>query len=224
MKFPNHILIDLKPTSLIFNNQYWTHFFVINYETNSYRKKTFFLHKLINLQNKFFFTKLLEFKANFKNTSIRENAFSKKQIPNLLEKKNQFLFKNFKQTIKNRFNNLQSLFLINFLRKEKLYTKLKYSRVPQYDAVSGGAAALFAGFLGFLICEKFGFELLDSGDFYFIFMYFVFLIFFSGLLVKIMTKKNYLWNILNFKFLFLFTFNVIRLFLNFFKKLFNYFY
>ncbi len=52
-----------------------------------------------------------------------------------------------------------------FLRKERIYTKLKYSRVPQYDAVSGGSAALLAGFLGFLITEKFGLELTDSGDF-----------------------------------------------------------
>jgi len=37
-----------------------------------------------------------------------------------------------------------------------MYTKLKYSRVPQYDIVSGGSAALLAGFLGFLISEKFG--------------------------------------------------------------------
>lgn len=59
------------------------------------------------------------------------------------------------------------MFDLNFLKKEKIYTKLKYSRTPQYDIVSGGVAALFAGFLGFLICEKFGLELLDSGDFYF---------------------------------------------------------
>lgn len=71
-------------------------------------------------------------------------------------------------------NSLFSLFNINFLKKEKMYTKLKYSRVPQYDIVSGGAAALLAAFLGFLITEKFGFELVDSADFYFFFMYLVF--------------------------------------------------
>merc|ERR1712001_359926 len=38
---------------------------------------------------------------------------------------------------------------INFLRKEKIYTKLKYSRCPQYDIISGGFAAIFAGFIGF---------------------------------------------------------------------------
>lgn len=99
----------------------------------------------------------------------------------------------------NCVNTLQSLFIINFLKKEKLYTKLKYSRVPQYDSVSGGAAALLAGFLGFLICEKFGFELLDSGDFYFFFMYGVFLIFFAGLLVKTVTAGAYYRYTINFK-------------------------
>ena len=64
-----------------------------------------------------------------------------------------------------------TLFTIHFLRKEKLYTKLKYSRCPQYDIVSGGFAAIFAGFIGFLISEKFGIELVDSGDFYNAFMY-----------------------------------------------------
>merc|ERR1711976_925511 len=63
---------------------------------------------------------------------------------------------------------------VNFLRYERLYTKLKYSRSPAFDIVSGGAAAILAGFVGFLISEKFGFELVDSGDFYYLFMYIVF--------------------------------------------------
>lgn len=69
------------------------------------------------------------------------------------------------------------LFDINFLIKDQLYTKLKYSRCPQYDIVSGGFAAVLAGFIGFLISEKFGIELVDSGDFYTAFMYAVFLAF-----------------------------------------------
>jgi hypothetical protein len=77
------------------------------------------------------------------------------------------------------------------LRKERIYTKLKYSRVPQYDIVSGGSAALFAGFLGFLICEKFGFELLDSGDFYILFMYVVFLCFFLRLFLRIASTEAF---------------------------------
>lgn len=72
---------------------------------------------------------------------------------------------------------------INFLRKECVYTKLKYSRSPQYDAVSGGLAVLFAAFVGFLISEKFGIELVDSGDFFIGFMYLVFLGFIGRLLV-----------------------------------------
>jgi hypothetical protein len=81
-------------------------------------------------------------------------------------------------------NLLNCYFDIFFLRKEKIYTKLKYSRTPQYDIVSGGIAAIFAGFLGFLICEKFGLELLDSGDFYFAFMYVVFGSFFLKLFFR----------------------------------------
>jgi len=75
-----------------------------------------------------------------------------------------------------------------FFKKEKLYTKLKYSRSPQYDIVSGGVAALMSAFIGFLISEKFGIELVDSGDFYTLFMYVVFLVFSLRPLVKITTK------------------------------------
>jgi hypothetical protein len=79
------------------------------------------------------------------------------------------------------------LIIINFIKKERLYTKLKYSRSPAYDIVSGGAAALLAGFLGFLISEKYGFELVDSGDFYYFFMYAVF---FSFSLRPLLTSMN----------------------------------
>tara|TARA_B100000787_G_scaffold37718_1_gene26609 strand:+ start:3806 stop:4228 length:423 start_codon:yes stop_codon:yes gene_type:complete len=84
---------------------------------------------------------------------------------------------NYQDSSNTNLNTVLNLININFLRKEKLYTKLKYSRSPAYDIVSGGAAALFAGFLGFLVSEKFGFELVDSGDFYFLTMYVVFLCF-----------------------------------------------
>jgi hypothetical protein len=75
------------------------------------------------------------------------------------------------------FSSSNNLVNVNFLRKERLYTKLKYSRSPAYDIVSGGSAALLAAFLGFLISEKYGFEMVDSGDFYFLFMYLVFISF-----------------------------------------------
>ena len=83
-----------------------------------------------------------------------------------------------------------TLFDVNFLRKDKLYTKLKYSRCPQYDIVSGGWAALFAGLVGFLISEKFGIELVDSGDFYTVFMYGVFLCFSTRPLLRILDKNS----------------------------------
>ena len=82
---------------------------------------------------------------------------------------------------------------VNFLRKERLYTKLKYSRSPAYDIVSGGMAALLAGFVGFLISEKYGFELVDSGDFYFFFMYVVFLCFsLRPLLITFNSKTTFM--------------------------------
>lgn len=77
------------------------------------------------------------------------------------------------------------LFDINYIKREKIYTKLKYSRSPQYDIVSGGIAALLSAFIGFLISEKFGYELPDSGDFYIVFMYIVFLCFSLRPLVKL---------------------------------------
>jgi hypothetical protein len=76
------------------------------------------------------------------------------------------------------------IWTIHFLRKEYLYTKLKYSRTPSYDIVSGGLALLFAGLLGFLTTEKFGFELVDSGDFYVFGMYVLLTVFPLRLLLK----------------------------------------
>ena len=83
-----------------------------------------------------------------------------------------------------------SIFDIHFLRKEKLYTKLKYSRCPQYDIVSGEFAALLAGFIGFVISEKFGIELVDSGDFYTALMYVVFASFSVRPLIRIYSEDN----------------------------------
>lgn len=119
-------------------------------------------------------------------------------------------------------NLLWSLFDINFLKKEKMYTKLKYSRVPQYDIVSGGSAALFAGFLGFLICEKFGFELPDSGDFYYLFMYIVFLCFGCRPYLKLINSEKLSWNPLSFKWAVYFLQTLVILVLEFFKLKINF--
>lgn len=104
-----------------------------------------------------------------------------------------------------------TLFDVNFLRKDKLYTKLKYSRCPQYDIVSGGWAALFAGLVGFLISEKFGIELVDSGDFYTVFMYGVFLCFSTRPLLRILDKNSTWTQIFTLKSLFQFFLQLIEL-------------
>lgn len=104
-----------------------------------------------------------------------------------------------------------SIFDIHFLRKEKLYTKLKYSRCPQYDIVSGGFAAILAGFIGFLISEKFGIELVDSGDFYIAFMYGVFGAFFIRPFLLIYSKHETLYNPLSLKYLIIFFYDIIIL-------------
>lgn len=99
-----------------------------------------------------------------------------------------FMFKHFSKA--HYLNTCNSTINVNFLRKERLYTKLKYSRSPAYDIVSGGSAALLAAFLGFLISEKYGFELVDSGDFYYLFMYFVFLSFSIRPIVHTLNASN----------------------------------
>lgn len=82
-------------------------------------------------------------------------------------------------------------FTIFFLRKEKSYTKLKYSRVPQYDSSAGAVAALLAGFLAFIILEKFGFELVDSGDIYVALMYIVSLVLIFRIYLKSSERARY---------------------------------
>jgi hypothetical protein len=106
---------------------------------------------------------------------------------------------------------------INFLRKERLYTKLKYSRSPAYDIVSGGAAALLAGFLGFLISEKFGYELVDSGDFYYLFMYIVFLVFSIRPLLTVSDANKGFWNVFSLKRVLSFYLSLLQILLKKFK-------
>lgn len=216
------------------------------------QKEKLMLNKLINNQKKFTvkysFTNpavfLSDLEKNFNKKvyqprikvkhKILEAKFVGKEIYDfLINPKRKFDEKTLKRLIRNfsaktttnlfKTNNLWNLFNINFLRKERIYTKLKYSRVPQYDIVSGGAAALLAGFLGFLITEKFGFELVDSGDFYFLFMYLVFLFFVCRLFLKLMDGKKFSWNALSIKWLIFFYKTLVILLIktvnNFFKSL-----
>jgi hypothetical protein len=106
-----------------------------------------------------------------------------------------------------------TLFDVHFVRKERLYTKLKYSRCPQYDIVSGGFAALLAGFIGFLISEKFGIELVDSGDFYIAFMYVVFTVFSLRPLIVSYSKHETPYNPISLKYLIGFLFDLATLLL-----------
>jgi len=110
-----------------------------------------------------------------------------------------------------------SHFDINFLRKERIYTKLKYSRSPAYDTVSGGLAALLSGFIGFLIQEKFGLELLDSGDFYIGLMYCVFLCFSLRPLLRTTSFEGKDYNVLSYKWFLYFYKTLFTLFINRFK-------
>ena len=120
------------------------------------------------------------------------------------------------QTPNSLYSNSLTLsnFDINFLRKEKIYTKLKYSRCPQYDIVSGGFAAIFAGFIGFLISEKFGIELVDSGDFYIAFMYGVFAAFSLRPLIRIYSKDDTPYTPVSLRYLLVFVTELIILTLN----------
>lgn len=147
------------------------------------------------------YTKYNHFLNNFRSDSLKKIPFG-----------DSISTKSLKQTIAGNANSTSSplnkldnltftLFDINFIKKERLYTKLKYSRSPAYDIVSGGSAALLAGFIGFLVSEKFGIELVDSGDFYIVFMYIVFASFFCRPLLKIMSMNNTVWDIISLNFL-----------------------
>lgn len=244
MRSPDHIIIDISKKNLSKTEQYWifNYFFLIinpndaisslsSYK-NLFLKTPKFLNKFNHNETKFtikynnFFKKSLnEFKS--KNKSLNQNFsnliinYSNYNIFKLTKLTKTFNALNNNTANLNIFKSdlLWSLFNINFLKKEKMYTKLKYSRVPQYDIVSGGAAALLAGFLGFLITEKFGFELIDSGDFYFLFMYLVFLAFSLRLFLKIMSAKTSNWMFFSLKWLLNFYKIIISFVINFIKFL-----
>ena len=71
--------------------------------------------------------------------------------------------------------------------------------------------ALLAGFIGFLISEKFGIELVDSGDFYIGFMYAVFFALPFKLILKMMSQSSSLWSIISPNYLFYYLADILRL-------------
>jgi hypothetical protein len=216
---------SLIPNKLILNQQKYT----IKYSLSN---PAIFLSE----DSKKFILNSYKPRIKVKRRVLESTSFGKTVYDYLINLKKKYDEKSLKRLIKpflkNKFNytfksnKLWNLFDINFLRKERIYTKLKYSRVPQYDIVSGGSAAIFAGFLGFLICEKFGFELVDSADFYFLYMYLVFLFFFLRVFLKLLNHKEYFLNPFSFNLLFSFYkliiilfFKKINLIFNFLKKL-----
>jgi hypothetical protein len=206
-----------------------------NFKKNNLGK--LFSNKLLNEQEKFtlFFLNKSIFKKNkidlkYKVLVNKSSFFSKNNSLFIKTRENLydnyfdyvyryvfFFYLKLKQSNNyyNVINNVNNITNIHFLRKERLYTKLKYSRSPAYDIVSGGAAALLAGFIGFLIQEKFGFELVDSGDFYYLFMYFVFLTFSIKPALTAVSSNSKITEIFNVSFILKFYF---RLFYFFFKK------
>ena len=193
MRYPTHIILDINKSTSSSTTSNWT---------TSYKN---FISK-----NETFVTTLTTLSTlKMSHKSVINSSFSTttiQQTPHTFTKKN---------LINNKSNSLLwSLFDINFLKKEKMYTKLKYSRSPQYDIVSGGVAAIFAGFLGFLISEKFGIELVDSGDFYTFFMYLVFISFACRPFVKVLSKHETLYHFFSIKFLLSYLHTLFVLFCN----------
>jgi len=162
MRLFQHIILDFENSTQTQPNEYWA--------LKTLKSSTSTLTNEINLYKKYSTTYSNSGDEFYQNHKYTVSAPS---YPTNLEK----LILQSKENSNRSLPTWYNLININFLRKERLYTKLKYSRSPAYDTVSGGAAAIFAGFLGFLVSEKFGMELVDSGDFYFVIMYVVFLSF-----------------------------------------------
>jgi len=155
MRYPNHILLDVKTPSNYYSTD-WTIFYQDNFLNLSWADLATRL-KLKRRLKRFCFRKFTVRYLKKRTRILSWTLFNPSQF--------------------HMNNNMWFLFDINFIQKDYMYTKLKYSRSPQQDIVSGGVAALFAGFIGFLISEKFGIELVDSADFYTAFMYVVFFFF-----------------------------------------------
>jgi len=193
MRYANHIVLDFENSKKNQNSQYW----VFKFVNQQPLEPSFITHvKVLDI--------LISGQTKFNQQEVEESNVSNLLNPSELP-------------YNNHLNTTLNLININFLRKEKLYTKLKYSRSPAYDIVSGGAAALFAGFLGFLVSEKFGFELVDSGDFYFLTMYIVFLCFSLRPLLTTTESTKSVWSSLSIYNIFLFYVEVISLFFRSFK-------
>jgi len=222
MKDINHIVLDFEKKTQFVDN--WSLAFIYeskklnNISQSSYLKKTHFLNSINNksLNNK------KKGIINYTNKLSSVELHTNKDVDSYFEYISRVITISIntlrkKTNVYNVSNDSYKLSNINFLRKERLYTKLKYSRSPAYDIVSGGAAALLAGFIGFLVQEKYGFELVDSGDFYYLFMYLVFLTFSIRPLLTAISTKEKITTLFSLNFLFNFYQKLLYLFFKMFK-------
>ena len=193
MRYANHIILDFENSKKIQNSQYW----VFKFINQQPLEPSFISHiRIIDI-------------ITSGQTKFNQQEPTQSNLSTILSSPS--------ESTSNHLNTTLNMININFLRKEKLYTKLKYSRSPAYDIVSGGAAALFAGFLGFLVSEKFGFELVDSGDFYFLTMYIVFLCFSLRPLLTTTESTKSVWSVFSLYNIFLFYVDIVSLFFRSFK-------
>lgn len=207
MRLANHIILNFEKVQLENNSFYWASSFL------SQKNTPLFLRNLDNVSiAKHFFKKpsndikRLTLKSSFEETNLGLN----KTIQELGRLDEATCYSN--STLHNSVN-------LNFLRKERAYTKLKYSRTPGYDIVSGGSAVLLAGFLGFLVSEKFGIELVDSGDFYYLWMYIVFLCFSVRPLLVTSSEDQSFFTLLSIRYLIVFISDFITLLFKLIKRL-----
>ena len=122
MRYANHIILDFENSKNIQNSQYW----VFKFINQQPLEPSFISHvRIIDV-------------ITSGQTKFNQQESTQPDVSIFVSSPN--------ESTNNHLNTTLNLININFLRKEKLYTKLKYSRSPAYDIVSGGAAALFAGF------------------------------------------------------------------------------
>ena len=146
----------------------------------------------------------LFFKKLIQHNSIYDfNKYWLKSLIKYTEWNSSFTFLYTNYTINKLYRNYINIITIYFFRKEIFYTKLKYSRVPQFDVSATGVASFLSAAVGVLICEKTGFELLDGGDFLYIILY-IFIISWSLIhLVRLLNSTTFL---LSFFYIFSLTF------------------
>jgi hypothetical protein len=130
------------------------------------------------------------------------NLFLKKYLGTLkikntrvsYSKRHTLRLETFKLFFLHRFFHFSSVLILDeddSLRKLQIpHNKLKYTRTPSFDIVSSGIAALFSAFLGAMICDKFGMELLDSADFFTLYIFCISLLLPLNVILSVLTLTD----------------------------------